>query len=152
MADGAEATEAFESALRLGAELKVPYDQARNELAMGEHLRRAGRRIDARTHLRAALDAFETLGATLWADRARSELRASGETARRRERTSRRPLTPRERQIALLVAEGATNKDAAAQLFLSAKTVEYHLHKVFDKLGISSRGELIRSGVASGTR
>jgi DNA-binding NarL/FixJ family response regulator len=90
------------------------------------------------------------LGASLWCERARSGLRASGETARRRDRTARRRLTRRERPIALLVAEGGTNKDAAAQLFLSAKTVEYHLHKVFDKLEISSRAKLIRSGVSLG--
>jgi DNA-binding CsgD family transcriptional regulator/tetratricopeptide (TPR) repeat protein len=121
-----------------------PLDRARIHLHYGEHLRRAKRRIDARTHLRAAVEAFDRLGAAPWADRARRELRATGETARKRDLSPLAQLTPQELQVARLVSEGATNKAVAAQLFVSPKTVEYHLRKVFDKLGIASRGELIR--------
>ena len=121
-----------------------PLDRARIQLHYGEHLRRAKRRIDAREHLRAAFEGFDRVGAAPWADRARRELRATGETARKRDISPLAQLTPQELQVARLVREGATNKAVAAQLFVSPKTVEYHLRKVFDKLGIASRGELIR--------
>ena len=93
-----------------------------------------------------ALDSFELLGAGAWAERARIELRASGETARKRTPSAIDQLTPQELQITRLVAEGATNKEVAARLFLSPRTVDYHLRKVFTKLGISSRSELIPGG------
>jgi DNA-binding NarL/FixJ family response regulator len=95
------------------------------------------------------LSGFETLRADPWAERARVELRATGETAQRRDPTSLEDLTPQELQIARLVAEGSSNREVAAHLFLSPRTVEYHLHKVFTKLGIASRAELIRHGVVS---
>jgi DNA-binding NarL/FixJ family response regulator len=110
----------------------------------GEHLRRARRRKEARGQLRSALESFERLGASSWAARARIELRASGETSRKRQPETVDQLTPQELQIAQLVARGATNKEVAGQLFLSPRTVDYHLRKVFVKLGISSRGQLIR--------
>ena len=141
--DAAEAH--FHDALRLHGESARPFDRARTELVFGEHLRRAGRRTNARGHLRSALDGFERLGAGAWAERARGELRASGETARKRSPTAVDQLTPQELQIARLVAEGATNKEVAARLFLSPRTIDYHLRKVFTKLGITSRAELIRS-------
>jgi DNA-binding CsgD family transcriptional regulator/tetratricopeptide (TPR) repeat protein len=121
-----------------------PLDRARIQLHYGEHLRRERRRVDSRGHLRAAFEAFERFGAEPWADRARRELRATGETARKRDVSPLAQLTPQELQVARLVGEGATNKGVAAQLFVSPKTVEYHLRKVFDKLGIASRAELIR--------
>jgi DNA-binding CsgD family transcriptional regulator/tetratricopeptide (TPR) repeat protein len=121
-----------------------PLDRARIQLHYGEHLRRERRRVDSRGHLRAAFEGFERFGAEPWADRARRELRATGETARKRDISPLAQLTPQELQVARLVGEGATNKAVAAQLFVSPKTVEYHLRKVFDKLGIASRGELIR--------
>lgn len=125
-----------------------PLDQARTQLLCGEHLRRTRRRTDARPHLRAAAEAFEALGAVPWAERARRELRATGETARRRDENTLARLTPQEFQIVGLVTEGASNRTVAAQLFLSPRTVEYHLGKVYTKLGISSRAELVRLGPA----
>lgn len=121
-----------------------PFDRARTLLLLGEHLRRDRRRKEARIPLRTALDAFEQLGATPWTERARRELRATGESVRRRDAASSMELTRQEGQIVELVAEGATNKEVAAQLFLSPRTVEYHLRSVFSKLGISSRAELVR--------
>jgi DNA-binding CsgD family transcriptional regulator len=118
--------------------------QARTELAYGEFLRRAGRRTEARVHLRNALSTFEGLRTPLWADRARAELEATGITARKRNPSTLDTLTPQELRIARLVGAGASNRDVAAQLFLSPKTVEYHLRKVFVKLGVSSRVELAR--------
>jgi DNA-binding NarL/FixJ family response regulator len=85
----------------------------------------------------------------LWAERTRGELRATGETARRREASTLDELTPQELRVARLVASGASNKDVAAQLFVSRRTVEYHLGKVFVKLGVSSRAQLVRVGLAS---
>jgi DNA-binding CsgD family transcriptional regulator len=141
--DPDEAERLFGEALELhGGD--VPFDRARTRLAFGERLRRDQRRADARPHLRAALDAFEGLGTRLWAERARGELRATGETARKRDVTTIDDLTGQELRIARLVAEGATNRDVAAQLFLSPKTVEYHLRKVFLKLGVASRMELAK--------
>ena len=121
-----------------------PFAQARTELAYGEFLRRGRRRTEARTQLRAALERFEALGAAPWAERAAGELRATGETARKRDASTLDQLTPQELQIARLVAEGGRNRDIAARLFLSPKTVEYHLRKVFQKLDIGARADLIR--------
>ena len=137
--DAAEAH--FEAAIVADAR---PLDRARIQLHYGEHLRRERRRIDARSHLRSAVEGFERLGAAPWAERARRELRATGETARKRDTSPLAELTPQELQVARLVSEGATNKAVAAQLFVSPKTVEYHLRKVFAKLGIASRNELFR--------
>lgn len=114
------------------------------QLAYGERLRRDRRRVEARTQLRAALDTFEGLGQVLWAARARDELRATGETARKRDPSTIDSLTPQELRVARLVAAGASNNSVAEQLFLSRRTVEYHLGKVFVKLGVSSRLELAR--------
>jgi len=130
-----------------GAAALPPLQRARTELLYGEWLRRARRRTDARGHLRTALELFRTLGAVPWAERAEAELRATGETARKRDVSAAEQLTPQELQIAGLVTEGLTNKDIAAQLFLSPRTVDYHLRKVFTKLGITSRTELIRDGL-----
>ena len=132
----------FERALEAhAASLRVP-DRARTELAYGEQLRRAGRRVDARTHLRTALALFEDLGATGWANRAAQALRASGETARRRDMSAVPQLTPQERQVSALVRQGLSNRDVAAQLFVSPRTVDFHLRNVFSKLGVTSRAEL----------
>jgi DNA-binding CsgD family transcriptional regulator len=121
-----------------------PFSRARTELAYGEFLRRARRRVDARVHLRAALDTFEGLRAKPYAERAATELRASGETVRRRDETAGEvPLTPQERQVAQLVKKGMSNKDVAAQLFVSPRTVDFHLRNVYTKTGVSSRGDLI---------
>jgi DNA-binding CsgD family transcriptional regulator len=140
--------EAFGEAVAAAAALPR-LQRARTELLYGEWLRRERRRIDARGHLRKALEAFRSLGAVPWAERAETELRATGETARKRDVSAVEQLTPQELQIAGLVTEGLTNKEIAAQLFLSPRTVDYHLRKVFTKLGIASRAELIRDGVPS---
>jgi DNA-binding CsgD family transcriptional regulator len=138
--------EAFGDAVA-GAGSLPPLQRARTELLYGEWLRRERRRTDARGHLRTALELFRTLGAVPWAERAEAELRATGETARKRDMSAVEQLTPQELQIAGLVSEGLSNKEIAAQLFLSPRTVDYHLRKVFTKLGITSRAELIRDGV-----
>jgi DNA-binding CsgD family transcriptional regulator len=143
LAIGAEATGQFEAALALAVDAR-PFDLARIHLLYGEHLRRERRRSDSRMHFRAALDGFEQLGAEPWAERARTELRASGETARRRDPSTMAQLTPQELQIARLVAEGLSNKEVAAQLFLSPRTIDAHLRSVFSKLDISSRTQLAR--------
>jgi DNA-binding CsgD family transcriptional regulator len=101
--------------------------------------------VQAREQLRAALDIFERLGATPWIGQASAELAATGETARRRDASTLDQLTPQELQVALLLSEGHTTRAAAAQLFLSPKTVEYHLRHVYQKLGIRSRTELSAS-------
>jgi DNA-binding CsgD family transcriptional regulator len=125
-----------------------PFERARTELAYGEFLRRAQRRTEARVPLRAALATFEGLNTPLWAERTRAELEATGITARKRDPSTLDTLTPQELRIAKLVAGGARNRDVANQLFLSPKTVEYHLRKVFLKLGVSSRVELARQPLA----
>jgi DNA-binding CsgD family transcriptional regulator len=147
--DDVDAESSFEEALELHGEWPRPFDRARTELLCGEHLRRRRRRTEARTHLRSALQALEALGAEPWAERARLELRASGETAHRRDPAALTELTPQELQIARLVAEGASNKEVAVQLFLSPRTVEYHLRKVFLKLGITSRSQLHRQALGA---
>lgn len=142
LADGAHAEQHFELALAAHARSPRLPDRARTELAFGEWLRRARRRVDAREHLRTALTLFEQLGAAPWAERAAQELRASGETARRRDVSTATDLTAQERQVASLVRQGLSNRDAAARLFVSPRTVDFHLRNVFTKLGVSSRAEL----------
>ncbi len=132
----------FDAALRWHAETTDVFEVARTRLLRGEQLRRDRKRVAAREQLQAALDAFERLGARVWADVALGELRATGVSVHRRETGPVVDLTPRELQIALLLAEGRTTREAAASLFLSPKTVEYHLRHVYVKLGIASRVEL----------
>jgi DNA-binding CsgD family transcriptional regulator len=134
--------EHFEEALRRHDESPVPFDTARTQLAYGERLRRAHRRVDARGHLRKALASFDRLGARPWAERARAELAASGERLRKRDPYAAEELTAQELQVALVVAGGATNREAAAQLFVSPKTIEAHLGSIYRKLGVRSRTEL----------
>jgi len=144
LASDDELDRSFGRALERWASPESSLDHARTQLCYGERLRRAGRRSDARAQLRAALDTFERLGSDAWAIRARSELEASGETARRRGPVLTDQLTPRELQVALAVAGGCTNREAGASLFLSPKTVELHLSRIYRKLGIRSRTELAR--------
>jgi DNA-binding CsgD family transcriptional regulator len=132
----------FEHAIDLHLQTVDQFELARTQLVFGERLRRARARREARPMLRAALDVFERLEAEPWAERARSELAASGETLMRRDPSSLDELTPQELQIALLLASGSTTREAAAALFISPKTVEYHLRHVYLKLGVHSRDEL----------
>jgi DNA-binding CsgD family transcriptional regulator len=151
LAESRPPDEAFAEAVELAGALPS-FERARTELLYGEWLRRQRRRIEARPHLRLALRQFEALGVTPWAARAEAELRASGETARKRDPSTLDQLTPRERTIAELAASGLTNPEIGAQLFLSPRTVEYHLGKVFSKLGIASRSELVRHGAPARDR
>jgi DNA-binding CsgD family transcriptional regulator len=132
----------FQEALALHALTPDVFELARTRFAYGARLRRHRQRIRAREQLRAALEVFERLGSKPWADQATVELEATGETARRRDASTLDELTPQERQIARLLAEGKTTREAAAAVFLSPKTVEYHLSHVYRKLGIRSRQEL----------
>ena len=140
----------FEEAIRLHRQTPTPFELARTELAYGERLRRARRRVDARTHLRTAARIFDELAAAGWAVRARQELRASGESARRGYEADAE-LTPQELQVASIVAAGMSNKDVAKRLFISPRTVEAHLGHIYRKLGITSRDQLAMA-VASRTR
>ncbi len=142
LADGESADVLYREAIeRLGRRQLRP-DQARAHLLYGEWLRREGRRIDAREQLRNAYEMFVTIGMEAFAERARRELMATGEKVRKRRVETRDELTPQEEQIARLVRDGLSNPEIAAQLFISARTVEWHLRKVFTKLGISSRRQL----------
>jgi DNA-binding NarL/FixJ family response regulator len=134
----------FRRALELHESSPSPFEVARTQLCNGEVLRRQRRRIEARQLLHEALNTFERLGAEPWASRAHTELSATGEKARRRDVFGTRDLTSQELQIALVVSQGATNREAAAQLFLSPRTVEAHLSSAYRKLGARSRTELVR--------
>ncbi|WP_143737521.1 helix-turn-helix transcriptional regulator [Microbispora sp. GKU 823] len=149
-----QAVEALLEASRLHAN---PFEAARTGLLLGERLRRTHRPGEARAHLRAAFETFHRAGAAPWARRAHGELRAAGESMRTGADAAAVPeaipdvggtaldtLTPQELRIATLVAGGATSKEIAARLFLSPRTVEYHLYKIYPKLGITSRTELAR--------
>jgi DNA-binding CsgD family transcriptional regulator len=144
-----EAEALFEAALRadLGA---WPLIRSRTQLAFGEWLRRHRRAIESRDHLRAARDMFDALGAIPWSERARRELRAAGEASARRGPDARDQLTPHELQIAQLAAEGLTNREIGQRLYLSHRTVSSHLHRIFPKLGVTSRSELrLMVGISS---
>lgn len=140
LADDAVMADAFELALSAKACAIMPFELARTELCFGERLRRARRRSRARTRLRRALEIFTRLGAAPWAHRAEAELRATGEVVRRD--TTVLSLTPQELQVALVVGRGASNHEAAAALFLSQKTIEYHLSNIYRKTNIRSRADL----------
>jgi DNA-binding CsgD family transcriptional regulator len=149
LAPDSEMVDAFETALRLQNDDPSTFERARTELCYGERLRRVGQRRAAREQLGSALTTFDRIGAQPWAERAQIELRASGAHLRRRDPTAAEQLTPQELQIALLVAEGLTNRDVAARLFLSPKTIEFHLTRIYRKLEIHSRAELVRRMVHS---
>ena len=124
------------------ARSRAALELARGRLLYGERLRRANRRIEAREQLRAAHADFSRFGADAFAERAGRELLATGETARRMTAETRDVLTPQEIQVARLARDGHTNPEIGAQLFISPRTVEYHLRKVFRKLDVSTRREL----------
>ncbi len=132
----------FASALALHAQTSDDFEAARTHLAFGERLRRARRHVDAREPLREAHERFVRLGCAVWVDRAAAELAATGERVRAAAASATSLLTPQELQVSLLLVDGRTTREAAAALFLSPKTVEYHLRKVYVKLGIGSRAEL----------
>ncbi|OBJ53505.1 LuxR C-terminal-related transcriptional regulator [Mycobacterium asiaticum] len=138
----------FGVALDLHAQGGRPLDTARTQLLYGERLRRRRRRSEARKVLSSALETFERLGATPWAEQARTELLATGATARKRDPGTTEELTPQELQIARFVSAGETNRSIATLMFLSPRTVDYHLRKIFVKLGLSSRAELIRMSLS----
>jgi DNA-binding CsgD family transcriptional regulator len=142
LAEDHQAEELYvEAVVRLGRS-RCAVDLSRAHLLYGEWLRRQRRRLDARTHLRTAHDHFAAFGMEAFAERARAELEATGEHARRRTIDTVDQLTPQEAQISGLVAQGHTNREIAAQLFISPSTVEYHLRKAFRKLGVKSRTQL----------
>jgi DNA-binding CsgD family transcriptional regulator len=142
LSDGPAAEPLYCEAIERLERSRIPVHLARAHLVYGEWLRREHRRVDARDQLRAAHEMFASMGAEAFAERARRELLATGETVRKRTVESRDILTAQEAQVALLVAEGHTNPEIGGQLFISPRTVEYHLRKVFTKLGISSRREV----------
>jgi len=142
LSEGRAAEQQYREAIELLSRTRLAAHLARARLSYGEWLRRENRRIDARDQLRAAFEAFASMGARSFADRARRELQATGEKVRRGSYDTRGELTPQEEQIAQLAREGRTNLEIGQQLFIGARTVEWHLRKVFAKLDISSRHEL----------
>ena len=142
VSEGETADGLYREAVERLARTRVTVHLARTHLVYGEWLRREQRRSDARQHLRAAHDMFDRFGAEAFAERARRELLATGETVRKRTVEAQDVLTPQETQVARLAAEGHTNTEIGAQLFISPRTAEYHLRKVFTKLDITSRRQL----------
>jgi ATP/maltotriose-dependent transcriptional regulator MalT len=153
VAGDAEFEEAFAEALAWHARTTMPFERARTLLCLGERRRRAGRRVDSREPLREALAVFEHLGAQPWAERARAELRAAGATAGSPPATGRLAdqLTEHELRVAVAVAKGGSNREVAADLFVSPKTVDFHLRQIYRKLGISSRTPLAAALAAEST-
>jgi len=144
-----EAADRFDEALSTDL-THWPLQRARLLLAYGQWLRRQRRIADSRAPLRDARDAFDAMGCVAWGDQARRELRASGESSRRRDLAARDQLTAQELQIAQLAAQGLSNRDIAQRLYLSHRTIGTHLYRIFPKLGITSRGEL-RSALSART-
>jgi DNA-binding CsgD family transcriptional regulator len=144
LADESALDEHFLQASEWHALANQPFALARTRLCYGERLRHARRRREARDQLRPALEIFEQLDARPWAERAAAELRATGERAQESSPPVLRPLTSQEARVAIAVAQGATNLEAARTLFISPKTVEFHLANVYRKLSLRSRTELAR--------
>ena len=144
LSEGQDAEALYREAVERLARTRGVVHLARARLLYGEWLRRENRRVDAREQLRAAHEVFSGIGAEGFAERARRELAATGETARRRTDDARGVLTPQEAHIARLANDGLSNPEIGAQLFISPRTVQYHLHKVFLKLDITSRNQLSR--------
>ncbi|MFI7613441.1 LuxR C-terminal-related transcriptional regulator [Nonomuraea terrae] len=144
LAQDKEADRRYREAIERLSRTRMRADLARTHLLYGEWLRRERRRIEAREHLRTAFELFTAAGMEGFADRAERELLATGATARKRNVETSEELTPQETQIAMLAREGLTNREIAARLFLSPRTVEYHLRKIFAKKGITSRNDLWR--------
>jgi DNA-binding CsgD family transcriptional regulator len=142
VAEGEGADALYREAIERLARTRIVVHRARTQLLYGEWLRRENRRVDAREQLRAAHDTLDRIGAEAFAERARRELVATGETVRRRTVETLYELTAQEAQVARLAVDGCTNPEIGAQLFISPRTVEYHLRKVFTKLDIRSRKEL----------
>jgi DNA-binding CsgD family transcriptional regulator len=140
--DGEEAEDCYREAIERLGRTRARVDLARAHLVYGEWLRRARRRLDARGHLRTAHELFAAMGADAFADRAARELQATGETARKRSIETADELTAQEYQVARLARDGLSNPEIGARLFISPRTVQYHLRKVFGKLDISSRSQL----------
>jgi RNA polymerase sigma factor (sigma-70 family) len=139
-----EAEALYQEAIERLLPTRLRVDLARARLLYGEWLRRQSRRVDARSELRTAYEMFTDFGMSAFAERARIELQATGEHVRKRSVDTLGQLTPQEEQVARLAAEGHTNREIATQLFISPSTVEYHLHKVFRKLRVTSRAQLAR--------
>jgi DNA-binding CsgD family transcriptional regulator len=152
LSDGETAEHAYLEAVERLARTPLRPELARAHLLYGEWLRREGRRVDARAQLRSAYEAFASMGAEAFAGRARHELLATGEKVRKRQPDTLNDLTPQEEHIARLARDGRSNPEIAAELFISARTVEWHLRKVFAKLGITSRKELEGALPARGRR
>jgi ATP/maltotriose-dependent transcriptional regulator MalT len=144
MSEGEAAEALYRESLFCLGRAGGPFDLARAHLLYGEWLRRERRRIDAREQLRTAHRMFDAIGAEAFAERARRELVATGERARKRSVETLDDLTAQEIQVARMARDGLSNPEIGARLFISARTVKYHLQKVFTKLGISSRHELGR--------
>jgi len=144
LSEGDDAEPLYDEAVERLARSRGVVHLARARLLYGEWLRRESRRVDAREQLRAAHEIFSAIGAEGFAERASNELLATGETARRRTDDARGVLTPQEAHIARLARDGLSNPEIGAQLFISPRTVQYHLRKVFLKLDITSRSQLIR--------
>jgi DNA-binding CsgD family transcriptional regulator len=142
---GPEAEAGFIRAIGLLSSPKMNFELAKTQLLFGEWLRRQGRRRDARRQLQAAYEELDALGVDQLAERAKIELAATGEHARKRTYDTQDDLTPQEAQVARMAAQGARNTEIAHRLFISPATVEYHLSKVYRKLGIDSRAKLVRS-------
>ena len=142
VSSGDAAEDAYKESIGCLTRTPLRPELARSHLLYGEWLRRENRRVDAREHLRTAYEMLAAMGADAFAERARRELLATGEKVRKREVDTRAELTPQEEHIARLARDGRTNAEIGAELFISARTVEWHLRKVFLKLGISSRRDL----------
>jgi DNA-binding CsgD family transcriptional regulator len=151
LSDGKAAESLYREAIERLERTRMVVHLARAHLVYGEWLRRENRRVDAREQLRNAYEMLSRIGAEAFAERARRELLATGETVQKRTIAPRDLLTAQEAQVARLAAEGRTNPEIGSQLFISPRTAEYHLHKVFTKLGISSRRAL-RSALRDSTQ
>jgi DNA-binding CsgD family transcriptional regulator len=144
LADEGDVDDLYREAIERLSRTLFRIQAGRSHLLYGEWLRRRRRRVEARQHLRTALEMFTAIGAEAFVDRTERELLATGERARKRTLATVHDLTPQEAEVARLARDGHSNPEIGARLFISSKTVEYHLHKVFDKLDINSRGQLAR--------